>query len=103
VRNVIGGNPYRSFGFPGGGLFVSTIGKLLQNNYPNMFTGKPAVHCPNCDYRGEAKYGKNNGISILLILTTWWLAFIPLFLYLGFAPNWVCPKCENKNVIKQDF
>lgn len=61
----------------------------------------PKVKCPNCQYEGDAKYGRSHGIEFLLLLTTWPLLLIPLFLYEGFTPTWRCPRCEFKNVIKQ--
>lgn len=58
------------------------------------------IKCPNCNYEGNAKSGRNMLIEIVLFLTTWWLLLLPLWLYYGFTPRWVCPKCDNKNVIK---
>ncbi len=59
------------------------------------------IKCPNCNYEGEAKSGRNLWIELILFLTTWWLALLPLWLYYGFTKKYICPKCEFKNVIKK--
>jgi len=58
------------------------------------------IKCVTCGYAGKAKYGRNQLIELALLLTTWWLLLIPLFLYYGFTPRWVCPKCGSKTIIK---
>lgn len=59
------------------------------------------VKCPICQYEGGAKSGRNMLIELFLLLTTWFLLWIPLVIYYGATPRWVCPKCRCENVIKQ--
>lgn len=59
------------------------------------------IKCPNCQYEGEPRYGRNRLIELVLLLTTWWLIWLPLWFYYGFTKRWICPKCEFKNVIKK--
>jgi len=58
------------------------------------------IKCPNCGYIGKPKYGRNYLIELVLLLTTWWMLLIPLWLYYGFTKRWVCPKCGEDKVIK---
>jgi len=58
------------------------------------------IKCTNCNYQGKAKYGRNVLIELMLFLFTWWLFFIPLFLYYGFTKRWICKECGCKYVIK---
>ncbi|MDD5711006.1 MAG: hypothetical protein PHV43_02830 [Candidatus Colwellbacteria bacterium] len=65
------------------------------------------IKCPNCGYVGGAKNGRSQLIELLLSLIAilllsgglWLICWIPLALYYGFVKEWICPKCEFKNVI----
>lgn len=59
------------------------------------------IKCPNCEYEGKAKYGRNRLIELVLLLTTWWMLWIPLWLYYGLTKRWICPRCSYKEVIKK--
>lgn len=65
------------------------------------------MKCPNCGYIGEAKSGRNQLVGLLLSLVTlsllfsgfWLICWIPLVLYYALTKEWICPKCDFKNVI----
>jgi len=71
------------------------VGGNAGPKYPKSPTRK----CYNCKNEfNEAKYGRSHGIEIMLLITTWWLLWIPLFLYCGFTPKWICPICGAKQM-----
>jgi DNA-directed RNA polymerase subunit RPC12/RpoP len=61
----------------------------------------PRISCPNCEFKGEAKYGRSHALELFLLLFTWPLLLIPLFFYEALTSTWACPRCGYKNIVKE--
>ena len=59
------------------------------------------IKCLSCGYTGKPKYGRNQLIELVLLLTTWGLLWVPLWLYYGFTKRWVCPRCGSSTIVKE--
>ena len=53
--------------------------------------------CYNCEWVGfTPKYGRSSFVEMFLLITTWWLLWLPLVFYYALKPKWVCPRCFSK-------
>lgn len=60
------------------------------------------IKCLTCEYTGKPKSGRNMLIELMLLLTTWWMLLIPLWIYYGFTQRWVCPRCGSKTIVETE-
>lgn len=58
------------------------------------------IKCPNCEYQGKAKYGRSLFIELFLLVTTWWIGWLPLIAYYIFVRRYKCPKCSFHHVVR---
>lgn len=62
------------------------------------------IKCPNCEYEGECKAGRNGAIQFIFLVGgffSYGLLWIGWLIYIMMTKNCICPKCDNKQVVKK--